>query len=114
MEISVILAKKITEVNNNASILKDLATMDVKETWDEAFNMRCDTCAPLGAARCIEVDADFRHAEGEFSPNKWRDLVPRCKLNAIKGCDNGLTLSDSGKGHQRGDKVDGRDGLHDG
>jgi hypothetical protein len=60
VEISIIFAKKIAKVHDDFSVLKDLASVDVKQAWDEAFNVSCDTCAPLRAARCVELDADFR------------------------------------------------------
>jgi len=103
VEINIVLAKEITVIHDDISVLEDLARMDVKQSWDEAFNVRCDTRAPLGAARWIELDADFRDSEGEFRSNKGGDLVLGCKLNVIKGRDDGLALcrsDDSGRGHE--------------
>ena len=103
VEINIILAKEITEVYHDFSVLEDLAIMDVKQSWDEAFNVGCDTCTPLRVARCIELDADFGYTEGEFRSHKRSDLVLWCELDVIEGRDDGLALcrsGDNGRGHE--------------
>jgi len=103
VEINIILAKEITEVYHDFSVLEDLAIMDVKQSWDEAFNVGCDTCTPLRAARCVELDADFRYTEGEFRPHTRSDLVLWCKLYVIEGCDDDFAMfrsDDNGRGHE--------------